>query len=78
MVQGRVRIKIRTRVRVGVTFNFSIYHWSNPCVKNLPITISHRVFLDNVLNSVRLRNLSYAVTYKYFLMYCFQIKAHQL
>ena len=31
LVQGRVRIKIRiwVRVRVGVTFNISVYHWSN-------------------------------------------------
>ena len=31
LVRGRVRIKmmIRVRVRVGVTFNVSVYHWSN-------------------------------------------------
>ena len=29
LVQGRVRIKIKIRVRVGVTFNVSVYHWSN-------------------------------------------------
>ena len=31
LVRGRVRIKIRFRdsVRVGVTFNVSVYYWSN-------------------------------------------------
>ena len=29
LVRGRVRIKIRVRVGVRVTFNVSIYHWSN-------------------------------------------------
>ena len=29
LVWVRVNVKIRVRVRVGVTFNVSIYHWSN-------------------------------------------------
>ena len=43
LVQGRLRIKnrIRIRIRVGVTFNVSIYHWSNCCRSKC--TFSHLI-----------------------------------
>ena len=50
--QGRVRIKIRIgiRVRVGVTFDVSIYHWSNcrrsKCRTFLTSYLDHIFYVD--------------------------------
>ena len=52
VVRGRVRLKIR--VRVGVTFNISVYHWSN-CRRSKCRTFASIIALAQVFTMQRSR-----------------------
>ena len=60
LVRGRARIKImiriRVRVRAGVTFNVSVYHWSNNCRRSKRRTLFPVAFKLSIIFVLKIKS----------------------